>query len=114
MEMFTPCVFADKMHVSRIIFGSGLLFILAWFGLPTAPFGRRRLPPSSSGVHVAPRTSWALWCVQTFRLELEKKKLKAAQLLYSAFVICSVVKTNILNTPSNGNYSTLPYLSVYY
>lgn len=99
------------LQTKRTSFVSTLLFIFAWCGLSNSSFSS---PPSSSDVHGAPRISWALCCVQTFQLELGKKTLKAAQLLYSAFVICSVVKTNILNAPSNVNYSILPYLSFYY
>lgn len=61
------------LQIKYIRFESRLAFILAWLGLPTACFFCRRLLPSSSSMCGAPRTSWAVCCVQTFRLELGKK-----------------------------------------
>lgn len=67
-------VFADKVNSTCINFESGLL----WFGLPTARLARRRLPPSSSGVHVAPRIPWALCWMQTFSTGAGKKKAESS------------------------------------
>lgn len=60
-------------QIKYITFESRLLVILAWLGLPTACFFCLRLLPSSSSMCGAPRTSRAVCCVQTFRLELGKK-----------------------------------------